>query len=243
MVLHGLFGSAHNWHSAARRLADCYTVRTLDMRNHGASPWTETMSYPEMAEDVLGYVATNGLSQPTLMGHSMGGKAAMCAALLAPARIARLIVIDIAPVRYRQGFATLIDALQAIDVERVSRRADAEEMLAEHIDDAATRGLLLQNLVLRDGRYVWRINLDRIAATQSELSDFPPIPSPGTYNGPTLFVVGTCSDYVRSEHRPIIKNLFPRAEFAEIAEAGHWVHAEQPVAFLAAVDAFLKRTV
>lgn len=241
-VLHGLFGSARNWQSIARRLAKDHTVCTLDARNHGAAPWTDTMTYPEMAEDVLGHIAAKGLSRPCLIGHSMGGKAAMTAAILAPGRIARLIVVDIAPVRYQHGFAPLVDALQAVELDRVAKRADADEMLAERIDDAAIRGFLLQNLVLREGRYTWRLNLAAIAASQSALWDFPQLPAPGVFDGPTMFIAGARSDYINPGHRPIIERCFPRAEIVEIPGAGHWVHADQPDAFLGVVDRFLKQT-
>ena len=242
VVLHGLFGSARNWQSIARRLAERHAVSVLDMRNHGASPWTDTMTYPEMAEDVLSHIVANGLSRPCLIGHSMGGKAAMAAALLAPGRVGRLIVVDIAPVRYEHGFAALVDALQAVELDQVTKRAEADEMLAERVDDAAIRGFLLQNLVLREGHYTWRLNLAAIASSQSALWDFPQLPAPAVFDGPTLFIGGARSDYIRPDHRPVIERHFPRAEIEAIPDSGHWAHADQPEAFLRAVDGFLKRT-
>ena len=242
VVAHGLFGSARNWTSVARRLAERHTVHALDMRNHGASPWADEMTYPAMAEDLLRYIAIQGLSRPTVIGHSMGGKAAMTAALLAPERIGRLIAVDIAPVRYRHGFAALADALTGLDLDHIDRRADADTRLAEAVPDAALRGFLLQNLVLRDGRYVWRLNLAAIGAAQDALRDFPDLPPSATFDGPMLLIGGGASDYVRPDHAPVVERYFPNADIRRVPGAGHWVHAERPDAFLAAVEGFLART-
>ena len=212
------------------------------MRNHGASPWTDAMSYPAMAEDLLRYVGMHGLSRPTAIGHSMGGKAAMTAALLAPERIGRLVVVDIAPVRYRQGFAALVDALLGLDLDGIDRRTDADERLADAVPEAALRGFLLQNLVLRDGRYVWRLNLAAIAAARDTLRDFPDLPPSATFDGPTLLIGGGASDYIRPDHAPVVERYFPNAQYVRIPDAGHWVHAERPDAFLTAVEGFLGST-
>ena len=194
VIAHGLFGSARNWSSIARRLAAGRSVHALDMRNHGASPWTDEMTYPAMAEDLLHYVRTRGLSRPTLIGHSMGGKAAMAAALFAPERVGRLIVVDIAPVRYRHGFASLVEALAGLELDGIGRRSDADARLAETVPDPALRGFLLQNLVLREGRYAWRLNLEAVAAAQEALGDFPDLPPSATFGGPTLLIAGGASD-------------------------------------------------
>ena len=100
VVLHGLFGSSGNWRGVARALACTHTIVSVDLRNHGASPWTDSMDYVEMAEDVLQLIDRLELKRPMVMGHSMGGKVAMALALRHPARIAGLIVFDIAPVSY-----------------------------------------------------------------------------------------------------------------------------------------------
>ena len=242
IVAHGLLGSARNWTSIARRLAVGHRVHALDMRNHGASPWTDEMTYPAMAGDLLRHIASQDLSRPAMIGHSMGGKAAMMAALLAPERIGRLVVVDIAPVRYRHGFRSLLEALAGLDLAGIDRRSAADDRLAESVPDAALRGFLLQNLVLRDGSYVWRLNLAAISAAEDALRDFPDLPSSAVFEGSTLFLAGAASDYVRPDHAPVVERYFPNAEIRRVDGAGHWVHAERPEAFLAEVEEFLVRT-
>ena len=54
---------------------------TVDARNHGDSPHTEDLSYPLLAEDLLLFLQQHSIPTATLIGHSMGGRAVMAAAL------------------------------------------------------------------------------------------------------------------------------------------------------------------
>jgi len=240
-ILHGLFGSGRNWASMAQRLAAHHRVIAIDLRNHGASPWAETMDYREMAEDVRATLQARGYDRFALLGHSMGGKVAMTAALEHGAAVERLIIVDIAPVAYAAHHLGHVRAMRELDLADIKRRSDADAALAPAIADAAERAFLLQNLILEDGRARWRLNLEAIEREMPRLIDFPAIPAGRTYDGLSLFVGGGRSDYLRPEHEPVIRRLFPNAEIANIENAGHWLHAEQPTAFLAVVEAFLNR--
>jgi pimeloyl-ACP methyl ester carboxylesterase len=240
-ILHGLFGSGRNWASMAQRLAAHHRVVAIDLRNHGASPWAETMDYREMAEDVRATLQARGYDRFSLLGHSMGGKVAMTAALEHGAAVERLIVADIAPVAYTAHHLGHVKAMRGLDLDNIERRSDADAALAPAIPDAAERAFLLQNLVLQDGQASWRLNLEAIEREMPRLVGFPAIEAGRTYDGPSLFVAGGRSDYLRPEHEPVIRRLFPNAEIANIENAGHWLHAEQPAAFLAVVEAFLNR--
>ncbi len=234
VIAHGLFGSGRNWGVIAKRLANHRRVIALDMRNHGASPWHEDHNYHALAADIA-EVATN-LGQPVdLLGHSMGGKAAMVAAL-SGAPIRRLIVADIAPVGYNHSQQPVIDAMQSLPLDHITSRAEADQALSAHIDDPALRSFLLQSLNVSERR--WRLNLLALSASMDQIIGFPDIS--GCFNAPALFLTGALSDYLRPEHRPIIKALFPKARFAKIPQAGHWLHAEKPHEFEAAVRVFLE---
>lgn len=232
LVAHGLYGSARNWGAIAKRLSDERQVMAVDMRNHGESPWFETHGYPEMAEDLA-----TSLGQPSdVLGHSMGGKAAMMLALTRPDRVRRLIVADIAPVAYGHSQMPMIEAMRQVDLGRVETRRDADTQLAKHVSEPSVRAFLLQSLDVRERR--WRLNIDALAAEMPKIMDFPDVA--GRFDGPTLFLSGADSDYVARDHRALIKSMFPNAHFAKIPGAGHWLHADQPRAFEAAVRAFLK---
>jgi esterase len=239
LILHGLFGSGRNWAAIAKPLADMHRVFLLDLRNHGASPWADSMRYPEMAADVLAFIRARKLGPVALMGHSMGGKAAMLAALVEPRAIERLVVVDVAPVAREPALLAYVRAMAAVDLSRVTRRNEVDPLLASAVPSAAERGFLLQNLVIEDGKARWRINLEAIDSAMPDIAGWPDNLPASSYPGPSLFIAGAKSDYIRPQDEPAIRRLFPRAEIVRIPGAGHWVHAEAPEAFLVAVQPFL----
>ena len=238
-ILHGLFGSGRNWRSIAQQLAARHRVLAFDLRNHGASPWAEGMSYREMVEDLRTSLSAHGNAHTTLLGHSMGGKVAMLTALLHPAEIDRLVVVDIAPAPNPPTLLAYVQAMRTADLHGVTRRGDVDARLAETVHDPAERAFLLQNLIIDEDTARWRLNLGAIEVEFPEIVGFPPLPAGTAYRGPTLFVAGAHSDHIRPEHEPVIRRLFPQAEITRIEGAGHWVHAEQPQEFLRTVEAFL----
>lgn len=240
LVLHGLFGSGRNWQTIARRLAAHRRVLALDLRNHGNSPWLAGMSYDELADDVRRFMNDHGIEKADVIGHSMGGKTAMILALSYPSRIGRLVVVDIAPVSYPPALGSFIDAMRAVDLDRIDRRAEVDAALADQVPDPGIRAFLLQNLVAQDGRLRWRLNLAELADGMDDIAGFPAIPSGRAFQGPTLFVGGARSDYIRTSAHGTIRSLFPQATFATIPDAGHWVHAEQPERFIETVVPFLE---
>ena len=234
LIAHGLYGSARNWGVIAKRLSDERQVIAVDMRNHGFSPQAEVHNYPAMAEDLAEVIAA--LPGPAdVLGHSMGGKASMMLALTHPDLVHRLIVADIAPVPYSHSQLPHIHAMRAVDLSGISRRSEAEERLAEQGVDKALQSFFTQSLDLKEGR--WRYNFDALEAGMPEIMSFPEVDA--TWDGPSLFLTGAESDYVRPEHRERIKALFPKARFARIPGAGHWLHADKPREFEAAVRVFL----
>ena len=235
-LLHGLFGQAANFATLQRRLEGAHRVIALDLRNHGASPHAPEMSYAAMAGDVLETLSARGALPCALVGHSMGGKVAMIAALDAPEAVARLLVSDIAPVRYPPGFAALVDAMAAIPLHPGLTRREADAALSA-VAPPAVRGFLLQNLRFGAAPH-WRIDLAAIGAALPVLADWPEHAA-SPYAGPVLFVAGARSDYVRPEHRAPVRALFPHARFVAVKEAGHWVHADNPAGFAAVLEAFL----
>lgn len=236
VILPGFFASSRNWRLLAQKLAGKRRVYVLDMRNHGLSPHHPIMDYPVMAADVSAFMAKHGLAKASLLGHSMGGKVAMWLALETPQLIDKLVVVDIAPIGYRYGFDSLIAALKALPLAELNSRKQAEEFLSEAIPDLAYRQFLLQNLLLREGCYQWRINLDFFQIAAPFIVAFPNTHGLTAYPGEALFIAGADSGYVKAED---VNPLFPNALLRYIANAGHWLHVQQPEVFVRQVEAFL----
>lgn len=234
LIVHGLFGSARNWGVIAKRLSDSREVIAVDLRNHGESPWHDSHTYADLADDLAEVMAT--LPGPVdLVGHSMGGKAAMMLALTHPEHLNRLVIADIAPVAYTHTQLHFIEKMRAVDLERVTRRSEAAQQLADLGVEPALQSFFTQSLDVANQK--WKLNLDALEANMPEIMTFPDIEA--QWDGPALFLSGADSDYVTSDNRNKIRSLFPSARFAKLPGAGHWLHAEKPREFEATLRVFL----
>jgi esterase len=239
LIAHGLFGSARNFNTLGRRLATTRRVVMVDMRNHGAAPWDPDNSYPALADDLADAVTRLCGGKAVVLGHSMGGKAAMTMALSHPDLLAGLIVADIAPVPHEHSHLHYIKAMQAVALAQVARRSDADPMLADAVAEPMLRSFLLQNLAVENGHVRWRINLAALEPNMAPLLDFPTDLPQASFDGPAYFLHGGASPYVPPETHPRIRALFPDADIEALPGAGHWLHAEQPEAFLGKVEGWL----
>ena len=239
IVIHGLFGSMDNLTPVVRSLADSYKVLSVDLRNHGRSFHRPTMTYPEMAGDVLALMDDLGMESAVVIGHSMGGKVAMQMAVEAPKRVDALVVGDIAPVDYPPHHQSVLKALQAYNPEQAQSRSEADKQLSEFIDMPAVRRLLIKNLKKSEnGQFVWRMNVQGIFASYTSICAAPEFGG-RHYSGATLFIKGENSDYLLPEHREVVARLFPRVELRIITGAGHWLHTEKPALFNAVLMRFM----
>ena len=236
--MHGLLGSADNWHSVAQQLGEQFQVFALDQRNHGQSPHSAEMSYPLMAEDVNEFLVARGLEQVRMVGHSMGGKTAMQFAVQFPDKVEKLLVEDMAPRAYLPSHDKIFAALLALDLTKFTARQEIEEALATPIPSLVLRRFLLKNLGRQpDGAFFWKINLRGLWDNYAKLGE--PISNPVPFEKPVLFIRGGKSNYLNPEDEPLILQLFPQAQMKTIAEAAHWVHGDRPEEFLALALDFL----
>ncbi|KAI9217521.1 Alpha/Beta hydrolase protein [Blastocladiella britannica] len=247
LVLHGLFGSKQNWQSMSKSLARATRsdVWAVDLRNHGESPHLPEMSYPLLAHDIAAFVRLHHLHRPTVIGHSMGGKAAMHLALTAPDLVSGVMSLDMSPNRFNLSlvFQHYIAAMRLVDDANLERQSDADKMLATYIPDTSVRLFLLTNLKRQqDGRFKFRIPLKSLLRSLPELGDFPALDQspPPRYDGRVALVGGRRADYVREDMLPSIRQLFPNATL-EMMDAGHWLHAERPKEIVDKVVAFVER--
>ena len=241
IILHGLFGSLDNWHPLSEQFAAHFHVYAIDLRNHGQSPHSDEMSYASMAEDLREFLDLRTLSSAIILGHSMGGKAAMQFALSYPEQTEKLIVADMAPRAYPPVHEDIFKALRALNLPSFQTRQQIGEALEWEIPDLTVRRFLLKNL-MRDagGTFRWRMNLRAVHENYPRLNE--PLPLQGSFEKPTLFLRGAKSRYVREADEPEIRRMFPRVEFFTIPAAGHWVHADAPEAFTEAVINFLQKS-
>lgn len=238
VLVHGLFGQGRNLGAIARRLSETRRVILVDQRNHGASPHDAENSYEALADDLFETIERSG-GQVDLAGHSMGGKTAMVLALTRPERVRKLVVMDIAPVKYAHSQNHLIDAMEAIDLQGIERRSEANRRLAEHVQDAGTRAFLLQSLDLKASPPQWRLNLPALRAAMDQITGWPDGLPKGNFTGPVLFMNGAESDYVGEEEETAVKQYFPKSRMVRIKNAGHWLHADEPEAVAETLAAFM----
>lgn len=239
VILHGFLGMSDNWKTLGKKFGENgFEVHLVDQRNHGRSFWSDNFSYDLMAEDLRHYLEHHKLSDVVLLGHSMGGKTAMEFAVSNPDKLKALLVADISPRYYPPHHQYIINALNHLDFDELESRTAAEEVLAAQLEDPGIRQFLLKNLFWAEkGKLGFRANLDVLSAELEEIG--APISATGIYAGPALFLAGDRSEYIAPQDTELIKTYFPNATFTTIPNAGHWLHAENPIAFYEACMAFL----
>ena len=232
VILHGFLGMSDNWKTLGTHYAENgLEVHLLDQRNHGRSFWSPTFNFDVMAEDLKVYLDHHSLTNILLIGHSMGGKTAMQFACNYPEQVKKLLVADIAPKYYPPHHDEIIEALNALDLPAIKSRKEADDALALHIRDAGVRQFLLKNLYRQNKEQLaFRFNLAVLSSKMEEIGDNLGVSD--SYPGPTLFLRGDRSEYITPADLPLIKSHFPAASLDTVSEAGHWLHAENPVEFL-----------
>jgi len=239
LIFHGLFGMSDNWQSFARKLSELgYQVIVGDLRNHGHSPHDDQHDYPAIAADIAELISDLNLINPDIIGHSMGGKSTLQLINDLPGLVRKAVVVDIAPYRYPVHHREILDALLSVDLSIVKRRAEAEMILTDKIDDLGTRQFLLKNLYWESpDQLAWRFNLNSLNRNIDEVGE-PTWPSVQN-DTPVLFVRGGMSGYVDESRYGEILQWYPNAKFVTIDRAGHWLHADKPDELLHTVDDFL----
>ncbi len=230
VILHGLFGSGDNWRNQAKKLAGNFTVHCMDARNHGESPHMATMNYPAMAADVFTTCESLNIKQTHLIGHSMGGKAAMQMAILHPELIDKLIVVDIGPRQYPRHHDEILDGLSKLYDNPPPNRIQADTVLADYVEDKLVRAFLLKSLQRNSqGEYQLKFNVPAILHSYDQIA--AAIEPPETFSGyeaAALFIKGAESNYLLPEDRDSVLSIFPHAKVKTISGAGHWPHSEKP---------------
>ena len=237
VILHGLFGTWENLGASVKALAEHWDVIAPDLRNHGRSPHSDEHSYPLMASDLVQLLDSLELESVSILGHSMGGKVAMEFALTYPARVDKLIVVDIAPVQYPPHHSDVFAGIAAIDLQSIKSRSEADQQLSQQVESPGVRAFLLKNLYREEGSFRWRANF---TALERQYPHVAAAPARGAFSRPTLFVKGAKSNYLLNEYQQAVTERFSNVQLKIINDAGHWPHAEKPETFLRLVTRFLE---
>lgn len=240
LILHGLFGMGDNWITLAKQFAENYEVHVIDQRNHGQSFHSDSWTYQDMVSDLEEYISVHQLGRVNLLGHSMGGKTVMCFASMHPSKVISLIVADISPKQYPVSHYLILDAISRLNFNKIHSRKQADEELSISIADYGIRQFLLKSLFWKEkGKLGFRFNVDVIKNNIDNVGQA--LPNIAYFDGPTLFLDGEKSDYIKPEDEDLIGLHFPDYEIVPIPNAGHWLHAEQPKLFFEAVSEFLEQ--
>jgi esterase len=243
IILHGLLGSLDNWQTVAKTLSKSNMVITLDARNHGRSERDEVFDYKVMVDDLLNFLEEHHIYKAHFLGHSMGGKTVMSFAIENPDFVEKLIVADIAPIVYKAHHQAIFAGLMAVPIDTIESRQEAETILGQFIYENDVIQFLMKGLYrLDDNRFAWRFNLDDIIPQYENILGFEN-PNQEIFEGETLFIRGSASNYIQDKNWEEIHSLFPRAKLETITDAGHWLHAEKPIEFIDIVSRFLSTAI
>lgn len=240
IILHGFLGMGDNWKSLANKFSENYEVHLVDQRNHGRSFHDDEFSYEDMVEDLMHYMDHHGLKRVNLLGHSMGGKTAMLFAVEHPEKIEKLIVADIGPKFYPPHHQAILDALNKVDFKKIKSRNEVDEILKKTIAEIGIRQFLLKNVYrVNKDKLAFRFNLEVLDSRYDEIG--VSLPPRTIFEGPVLFLKGAMSGYITNSDLDLIHAHFPGSRVVSIANAGHWLHAENPTDFYDNVASFLKK--
>ncbi|WP_100610886.1 alpha/beta fold hydrolase [Confluentibacter lentus] len=240
VILHGFLGMSDNWKTMGQKFSENgFQVHLLDQRNHGHSFHSNEFNYEVLVKDLKTYCEANNLNDIVLLGHSMGGKTAMLFATKYPNMVSKLLVADISPRFYPVHHDGILNGLSALNFDIIKSRGEADDLLSRYVSDFGTRQFLLKNLYwIEKGKLALRMNLDILKEEVAEIGE--PLPSQARFEKETLFLKGDRSEYIGDEDENIIQNHFPNVQIVTIANAGHWLHAENPEDFFDAVIKFIK---
>ena len=119
-----------------------------------------------------------------------------------------------------------------------TRRSEADDALKAVEKNIGVRQFLLKNLERADNGYRLKFNLKAIENFYPKMIE--EVNFKWLITVPTLFISGANSYYILEEDKHDILDVFPNAKFVEIADAGHWVHAEQAPRFFEVVKNFIE---
>ena len=245
VLLHGYTGHARSWDLFAQAMSARYRVLALDQRGHGETQWAPPDAYDtsEMVTDLEHFVNALDLREFALVGLSMGGLVSIGYAGKRPGRLAKLVIVDIAPELDMEGLkriqAGVVRSDVFMSVDEAYARARADNPIPP--DDQLRHRIEYSLMRREDGRFTYRY--DR--ALRDPKNPRTGIPAEegwrlvANIDVPTLLVRGELSDILSKPVAARMANAIPDCRLVEIAGSSHPVPLDKPAAFLDAVSTFL----
>ena len=238
VILHGLLGSLDNWVTVSKYLSKSYKIYIIDLPNHGKSYHSQVFSYEDMSNDLDSFFNKNGLTNFSLLGHSMGGKLALKYTDMFEDKIDKLIIVDIANKSYGiNRFDHIFKAMFSISLNNLKSRSDADNAISNLIKNEGERNFILKNLKRTAYGFKWTPNIMLLHRKLSDISSKINLRRKVKNN--TLFLLGENSNYFNDEDENNLSDEFENYSIKKIQNSGHWVHAENPKDFITSVLDFL----
>ena len=238
VILHGLLGSLDNWVTVSKYLSKSYKIYIIDLPNHGKSYHSQVFSYEDMSNDIDSFFNKNGLTNFSLLGHSMGGKLALKYTDMFEDKIDKLIIVDIANKSYGiNRFDHIFKAMFSISLNNLKSRSDADNAISNLIKNEGERNFILKNLKRTADGFNWTPNIVLLHRKLSDISSKINLRRKVKNN--TLFLLGENSNYFNVEDENNLSDEFENYSIKKIQNSGHWVHAENPKDFITSVLDFL----
>ena len=248
VFLHGGGLNAHTWDIVCLMLRADYRCVALDQRGHGDSEWEPTADYSfeSQIRDIEGFVEKLGLERPLLVGHSMGGFAAMGYAMRHAMKMAGLALVDVGPELSMDGAKRIRDFVsqdRVLDsVDEFVQRAMAFNPMR---NPALLRRSLLHNLrQLPNGKWTWKhdpnrhspnLTLERDSRAKQILDEVHRICCP------TLVLRGARSDVFTDDNAANFAKALPKGQWQRVPDAGHTIQGDNPRGLLEALRPFIKQ--
>ena len=253
LLLHGGGQTRHAWKGTGEALAKA-GLRTcsLDARGHGDSDWSPDGEYEQdaMVGDLVSVVEHLGDPRPVLVGASMGGGVALCAAGEGRIDARAVVVVDMAPRIEQAGARRIIDfmAQKPNGFRSLEEVADAIASYQPHrrrprvLDGLKKNVRLDENNRMRwhwdpawlgDKRRIGEIDArwERLQKAAEKLAES---------RVPTLLVRGGLSDVLSEEGAREFLETCPHAEYVNVSDAAHMVAGDRNDLFTQAVADFLR---
>lgn len=234
VFVHGVGSTAAIWDSQLTAFADRYRCLAIELRGNGAlkpDPEPASITRRTFADDVLAVAAARGIERFTLIGCSLGGVVAFELWKRVPERFDAMVIAD--------SFASYPNGNANVEAITAAVHA-AGDMLTFGAQRAAKLGLPPERLQVTIDQMAGKSVPCYLASTRAtwtgDYRDMLP-----TIDVPVQVVCGDRDAVTPPELSKEIANGIPGATFALVKDAGHVSNADNPQAFNALLDAFLRR--